>query len=257
MTREQLKAVGRWSERFLKTLAVFSVIWSLILVRVGKDELSLLVWIQADSIVYPSEVTREIALPFVFEGDSTRSVRISQVRVANYGTESIGTPDSLWVLEFEAPEGSRLSLLSSAIKLPPTTVVRAPIRPRANILQLPVGVFQRKATIDLILLLVNAPKDTYVPFKVRPSLPGLPHDITLRPPSDRLAERLYSPVFVTALITLLAFGGKGELEAAMKNPSAGKRRLSLVGRAVGLLLMAAITAVLIAKGLGHVVSWFL
>ena len=248
----------KWTIKWGSYLATaLSIGYSALLVFTAKDELHLVVWVPENIEVYPSEKTSKLELPLQFEGVTARNVRLLSVSVTNYGKATIGDQKSTWRLELDAPEATHLVLVDKLSVSPSATVALVAPNKRPNVLTLELGAMQPRTKIDLRLMLVNASGNTGYPLKIRPDLAGLPHEILPFSPVSHLTNRLFTPVFAALFLLMLIVDGP-KIYAGIRRSYVGlKFAAILAGRLLGVVLISGISAALLAKGLAHVVSWFL
>ncbi len=238
-------------------VAAVTVLWTALLSLAAKNELHLVVWIEEDRVVYPSEATRDRSLPLRLDATPARSVRLLAVRVSNYGRTVIGKPEETWELALEAPFSSAIQVLDLD-KEPPALVASARPGERANGVALEIGALEPKAAIALDVMLVNAADDRYPLLKAKPSLAGLPYEVIPRSPAERMFESLAWHVIASVFVVLLVLGGPASYaEARAKHGAGWPLAKSLLGRLAGLVVLAFISGILLAKGVAHVMSWFL
>jgi hypothetical protein len=252
------KRILKWTIKWGSYLATaLSIGYSALLVFAAKDELHLVVWAPENIEVYPSEKTNKLELPLQFDGVTARSVRLLSVSVTNYGKATIGDQKSTWRLELEAPEATHLVLVDKLRVSPSATVALVAPNTRPNALTLELGAMQPRTKIDLRLMLVNARGNTFYPLKIRPDLAGLPHEILPFSPVLHLFDRLVYPVFAALLLLMLIVDGP-TIYARISRTYVGLKFVAvLAGRLLGVVVISGIGAALLARGLAHVVSWFL
>lgn len=234
-----------------------SILWSIFLLLVAKNELHLIVWIEQDKLLYPSESTWKEALPLSFQNSTATSVRLLSVKVSNYGKTLIGKQDALWNLSLEAPTSSHLTAFGKPKVSPEATVIRILPGAQPNTLTLELGALEPRASIDLHLMLVNTADKPRSPLEIQPSLVGLPHERVLRSPAERLFERLALAIILSTFLLILVFDGPREYNEAYQHETGSKFVWSLIGRLLKMLVLAIIGGGFLARGLAYVVSWFL
>jgi hypothetical protein len=250
------KELERWSKPLLVVTAVASVIWSALLIRVAKNEVHLLVWVRADTTLYPSKITGYQRLPLMYEGDTARSLRLLQLRIVNYGKSAIGSVDSLWSLTVSSPPGSQLAILNPPSITPATNIFSISPKPEPHQLKFRLGLFERRAQVDLQLLLINDTAATLHPIAISPSLAGLPRGITVESPVDSLYKRLLGPMCWTMLFFWLAVFAR-QIATDLKAVTGWRRLWKALGMGVAIIVLVAMTGAFTARGLAHVVSWLL
>jgi hypothetical protein len=194
-------AVEKWTKPVTIGAGLVTLLWTLFLLPVAKRSQSLVTWIRSDSIIYPRKATSDRPLPLSYLGQPANSVRIVTVRIQNRGTAAIGAVDTLWALNFTAPSATHLSLIDSPTVNGPPIAMKASSNPAPNAIEVPLGLLDSRVSFDLRFLVVNSdPKR--VPLEVAASLVGLPHEVTLSGPDDRLLERYFWPWAAPVLILL-------------------------------------------------------
>jgi len=265
----------RWTFKYSGYAATAaSALWTGLLVLVAKNEINLVVWVERQTTIYPSEASMHLSLPLTFEGTPAYSVRTAALKISNYGKTTIGVPASTWTLIIEAPTTAYLRIINTTRVQPNGTVAVPRAQPRPNAVALDIGAFQPRASIDIIVLLVNEERAVADPvLRAIPTLAGLPRELSPKSPQERVQERLVPAAF--ALMLLLACFAflplcKEDFRRmrATSGPNQdtelpGKRRsmayvvfyFSCVGAVV--LLLAGLTALAISHGLAYIVSYTL
>jgi hypothetical protein len=258
MDQEVLKKWIKWIFRwggYLATTA--SVLWSFLLILIAKDELHLLVWVKQDSVLYPSEATWNESLPLDFKNTPAASARLLSVIVSNYGKTLIGKQEEAWKLYLEAPCSTHIATLGRP-KLSPQTVIFDVIAgPKPNMLTLELAALQPRAVIDLHLLLLNTRCKHSLPLKIQPSLGGLPYELTLEPPTERLSNRLFPAVALSILLLLLVFAGPSEYNRLSQSGDVVKFRKGIALLCLVFIVATVVGGALATLGLAKVISWFL
>jgi len=142
----------------------------------------------------------DVPLPLNFEATPANSVRTAALKISNYGKTTIGVPAGTWTLTIEAPSAAHLRLVNAMKVQPNGTVAFQRDRPKANAIALEIGAFQPRASIDIIVLLVNDRGNAEPVFRATPTLPGLPHELSFKSPQKRVQERLFPAVFALTLV---------------------------------------------------------
>jgi hypothetical protein len=244
-TRDVLEAA---TKPVLTVAAVASLAWNLVLLRVAKDELGMLLWVQRDSTIFPSPLTQGHALPFEFQGARVRSARLLDLRLMNAGKSMIGDAESVWTVKISAPDSARLTLVHAPVVTPASTVLRSVPDSSARHIELQIGAFQSRATVDLSVLLLDAAETAGL--RLESSLPGLPNRVTNRSPQAATGERLWFPLFIFCLLALPL------LLSRLIAKDLEERRGSQIGwYAVKGLFAFAFMAGIISFGLAKVVAW--
>jgi hypothetical protein len=248
-------------EWFGKSAAVLSILWTIVLLIVAKDDLNLVLWVQGDHVVYPGDATGKRPLPLEYRGASVAAARVVTVKISNFGKQMIGAQDKVWSVSLRAPEASHVVLLDELVRTPTALWVRVADGQAANAVVLEFGAFQPNASVDLRLMLVNDSSITPI-LRMTPSLPGLPREVVSRSPAELLADRLLPAVFFAlALIGLVIDGPKMYQRSLKRRDGTLREGASFVGvfalRLFGVCVGAVFLAVIVAKGLGYIVFWVL
>jgi hypothetical protein len=272
--RPSARRLLRWVVKYSPyAAAAASALWTGLLVLVAKNEINLVVWVDKPSTIYPSEASTHHSLPLTFEGTPARSVRTAAVKISNYGKTTIGAPAGTWNLIIEAPKAGHLRMISDPKVRPAGTVVIPRDQPRPNALAFEIGAFQPRASIDTIVLLVNDGGAGNPVFRATPTLGGLPREVSLQSPQEKVQERLYPAVFVLVfLLACFGFGpafredfrrmrGKPGPEQGTEPPgkprSIGYLAFYFSSTGVMILILVALAAAAASFGLAYIVSYTL
>jgi hypothetical protein len=254
VTHKVGSALEKWTKPVTVGAGLVSLFWALLLLPVAKRTQSLVTWIRGDTLVYPSKATSYRPLPLNYLGTPVHSARILSVRVQNRGSAAIGSSDTLWTLLFTAPSATHLVLFDSLRIDPPPLVVVAQTAQKTNALALSFGIVDPRVSVDLKLLALNSGTDG-PPLAVESTLLGLPHDVTMRAPDDRLAERYFWP-WAALVLLLVSVPLLPPLVREWYHKLAWKRIVQFPLYLFLLLLGLLLPAFIWVRGLAYLVSWF-
>jgi hypothetical protein len=218
--RTATERLGRLLDPFLKVAAIVSGGFSLLLLWAAKDDLHLLVMIESDTLVYPSEVTDNLALPLAVNSSPANSARFVKLKIVNYGKQTIGDQTRLAQFDFSSPVGSHLISLHQPTVVP-NTIPYDVQQVSQNTLRLQIGALQPRSTIKWPLLLVNATSGTQISLST--SLAGIPREITTETPVIRMAGCMFPWVTLTLFLALAIKGVPAAIAAAKQRPDTPKK----------------------------------
>ena len=236
-----------------------TIIWTILLSITAKNEINLVVWIEKETSVYPSESSWNKSLPLEINHLSriqVKSANLYAIKVSNYGRTTIGRQDSTWTLFIDAPFSSAIKVMDWT-KQPEGLIAALLPQAKSNGLIIKVGALEPRASISFTAMIVNIDEDKYPRFKIKLSLAGLPHELVTRSPTESLFEELALPVMISFFLVLILTGGQSTWVHAKSKYSGGKFYLNLLINLIGYLLLAAFVGVYLAKGIAYVMSWFL
>ncbi len=250
-------------ERLLKwsgyVVVAGTVLWTALFSLAAKNDIDLVVWIEKETSVYPSDATwgKRLPLQLKEQAISVDSARLYALRVSNYGRTMIGNPEAVWKLFIEAPFSAAVTVLDTA-KSPNDLVAAAQPGEQPNSLLIEVGALQPRASVLLTVMLVNTDENKYPRFVVKPSLSGLPHRLVLGSPAvlmfETIAWHVVGSLFVVLLVLL---GPSSYVEARAKHRGGWPLVVSLFWRVVGVAALACVGGLVPGKGIAHVMVWFL
>ena len=256
--RDVLRKASAASKTLLTIVSVLTLFWAVVLFVVGKNELHLVVWVKNETLLYPTAETGGRTLPLVFGSNAANSVAFLTVEVSNYGTDMIGDQSARWELELEAENAQHVAIVGELTRSPEAIVAQALPSTASNTIRLELGALQHNSRVNLELMAVNMTNDAPVRLVARPSLRGLPHEITDASPSIRVSERLGWPAFVSIAIVFAVVALVDGYKARAELAALGRWKLfgRIVWTSVVILVAALIFAVFVAKGIAKAVLWF-
>ena len=230
------------------------LIWPLFLFWAAQNQIHLLVWMENDVVLYPSDATTEASLPFTFRGDSATSATVLTVHIINDGKAVIGSPDELWWLRLRAANATGAAVVGEIRPSPPDIVVRHSDVPDPRTVMFEVGALQPKARIELTMLLVNVERGALPELELEVELEGLPRPqrVGWLSPESLLANRLL-PWVILGIFTILAVIRGFEIQ---KTGALSQKKyvfVFLLGQLTLLTLVSFIVGVFATKGLAWLV----
>jgi hypothetical protein len=250
---ELLEWIFKWVA-YVATAA--SVLWAALSFVTAKNELHLVVWVEEDSVLFPSEATWDEPLPLAYGNASAKSVRLLVVNVSNFGRTTIGKQESLWHLAIEAPTSSHIAAIGELRITPNGIVARSLPGPKPNALALELGALEAGASIVMHLMLLNTQDGGGPRIVALPSLVGLPHEQVNRSPDEQILEQLALPVIVSVLLILIVVFGPREYALARRRYGSGWPLVrNVAAQSVGVIVLAAFLGFFLAKGLANLMTW--
>jgi hypothetical protein len=251
-----LKFVDR-ADRVLKVGAILSAIIAALVYFGTGPEYPLVVWIESQGAVYPSENTAELGLPLSFREMPVRSATFVTLGISNVGKTSVGEQTEPWTLRLSGPPEATLVLLDTSVLGKAKTVLAQAESPAQNEIVLHIGLLQPHGGVQARLIVLNA-NNAPPELRATSSLLGLPQPpgVTELSPHDLISLRLRGqlslllwPVFGA----LLAFELIGDFRRQR-----GELRQRRWGVAVFLarrLLFLPLLSGFAAAGIGTFIGW--
>ena len=189
------------AKEILTIRSVAVLIWPLFLFWAAQNEVHLLVWMENDIVLYPSDATGKASLPFTFRGDSAESATVVTVHIINDGKAVVGSQDELWWLRLRAVNATGAAVVGDIRASPPDIAVRHTEGPDPQTVMFNIGALQPKARIDLTMLLINVERSARPQLELEVQLEGLPRPkrVGWLSPEDLLAGRLFPWVILGIL----------------------------------------------------------
>ena len=265
------------AEPVLKVVGLLSLGWSIVVFFMAPNKFDLQVWVDKTEVLYPSRMTEKLSLPLTLDGAPVASADVLTIGIKNAGKEPIGALDRTWTLSISKPNASRLTVVGVLAKSPDNTKLTPVQTPDASDITFEVGILEPRSKIELLALATYASEETkHAPLKVHTSLPGLAVQESSERPERRIALKFVIPIW----FALFVFVGIPDAlqrwrEGARHLPDAERERLEkerkrldevlkprsamsrFLRRALGMAGAMLCVAVLLAFGLGWVLSFFL
>jgi hypothetical protein len=180
-----------------------SLAWSLLAFAIPSNDLDLVVWIEKESTLFPSEATDGRHVALTFEGLPVTSAAVWTVRVTNEGKSYIGAQERQWELALSHPDAELVRMLDKPALSSDRTPVSIVPSSAPNEARIRFGALEHRQFARFHLLLLNAKKEPRHNLRVTTTLSGIPKPLqTYRSPSDRLANRLQWFVLTAFLIAV-------------------------------------------------------
>jgi hypothetical protein len=253
--RSLLGGFNLWVGLISGLIGIIATIWASTTLLFSSGELDLVVWVQEQTVLYPSDETDNIALPFEYSGEAATSAAIARINISNLGSHFIGTQEQLWQLEIRSETQSKISLLGEIRVTPERVFAAVQKQSSANKALINIGILEPGDSIELTVLIVNANNPRSIELQFVPSLQGLPKITQTRSSlQGRITERLLP---VIALILFLLFAISSIVEFRSKRAgfdSIGDGAFTITKRSCLVLALSAFYAVVVSTCVGWIIA---
>ena len=199
-----------------------------------------------------------LPLRLVHEGRDIKRASVVQVEILNSGSLPIGEPEragepaKTWKLDLRSRDGVTLVPVGATRRKPENLTVDVSKGPSPDIVSLNIGLLNPKDSVALELMLIEPKETTAIPILAQTRIPGLSEPVTgRRSMQERLRDAFLIPLFSVAFLALLVFAVYERLQLTRSG-----QPLDFAYSVVGVILISAFGAVLLAGAAAWVIAWF-